>query len=115
MSELTRRPVRGDVAMTGEITLSGRCCRSAASRKRCSPPSALGIKEIILPRQNAKNVNEDLNDELRKGLTIHLVNTIDEVLLLALLPAAEGARKEGRQAVAAGDAVAQVRRVRWVR
>jgi ATP-dependent Lon protease len=47
----------------------------------------LGIKEIILPRQNAKNVNEDLNDELRRGLTIHLVNTIDEVLLLALLPA----------------------------
>ena len=45
-----------------------------------------GSSEIILPRQNEKNVNEDLNDELREGLTIHLVNTIDEVLLLALLP-----------------------------
>ncbi len=43
------------------------------------------MREIILPRQNEKNVNEDLNEELREGLTIHLVNTIDEVLLLALL------------------------------
>ena len=46
-----------------------------------------GITELIMPRQNEKNVNEDLTDELRAGLTIHLVNTIDEVLLLALLPA----------------------------
>jgi len=45
----------------------------------------LGIKEIILPRQNDKDVKEDLSEELRKGLTIHLVSTIDEVLLLALV------------------------------
>jgi ATP-dependent Lon protease len=45
----------------------------------------LGIKEIILPRQNEKNVKEDLGEELMKGLTIHLVSTIDEVLLLALV------------------------------
>jgi ATP-dependent Lon protease len=44
-----------------------------------------GVKEVILPRQNEKNVREDLGDELLKGLTIHLVNTIDEVLLLALV------------------------------
>ena len=44
-----------------------------------------GIKEVILPRQNEKNVKEDLGEELLKGLTIHLVNTIDEVLLLALV------------------------------
>jgi ATP-dependent Lon protease len=44
-----------------------------------------GIKEVILPKQNEKNVKEDLGEELRKGLTIHLVNTIDEVLLLALV------------------------------
>ncbi|MND08056.1 hypothetical protein D3C83_304350 [compost metagenome] len=46
---------------------------------------------MILPRQNEKNVKEDLGEELRRGLTIHLVSTIDEVLLLALLPATPAA------------------------
>jgi ATP-dependent Lon protease len=45
-----------------------------------------GVREIILPRQNEKNVKEDLDADLRAGLTIHLVGTIDEVLLLALVP-----------------------------
>ena len=43
--------------------------------------------------QNEKNVKEDLNEELRRGLTIHLVSTIDEALLLALLPATRSAAK----------------------
>jgi ATP-dependent Lon protease len=46
-----------------------------------------GIREVILPRQNEKNVNEDLTEELRKELTIHFVQSVDEVLLLALTPA----------------------------
>jgi ATP-dependent Lon protease len=46
----------------------------------------LGVKEVILPRQNDKDVKEDLSDELRKDLTIHLVSTIDEAVLLALTP-----------------------------
>jgi ATP-dependent Lon protease len=46
----------------------------------------VGIREVILPRQNEKNVNEDLTEELRKELTIHFVQTVDEVLLLALTP-----------------------------
>ena len=87
VSELSRRPVRGDVAMTGEITLSGRVLPVGGIKEKVLAAKRLGIKEIILPRLNAKNVNEDLNEELRRGLTIHLVNTIDEVLLLALLPA----------------------------
>ena len=91
VSELSRRPVRGDVAMTGEITLSGRVLPVGGIKEKVLAAKRLGIKEIILPRQNAKNVNEDLNEELRRGLTIHLVNTIDEVLLLALLPATRAA------------------------
>jgi ATP-dependent Lon protease len=55
---------------------------------------------VILPKQNEKNVKEDLNEELRRGLTIHLVSTIDEALLLALLPATRGsaarAKSHGR-------------------
>ena len=85
-SELTRRPVRGDIAMTGEITLSGRVLPVGGIKEKVLAARRVGIREVILPRQNEKNVKEDLNDELREGLTIHLVNTIDEVLLLALLP-----------------------------
>jgi ATP-dependent Lon protease len=48
----------------------------------------VGINEVILPKQNSKNVNEDLTPELRQGLTLHLVSTIDEVLALALQPVA---------------------------
>jgi ATP-dependent Lon protease len=44
----------------------------------------VGIREVILPKQNEKNVNEDLSPVLRADLTIHLVSTIDEVLALAL-------------------------------
>lgn len=99
ISELSRRPVRGDVAMTGEITLSGRVLPVGGIKEKVLAAKRLGIREVILPRQNAKNVNEDLTDELRRGLTIHLVNTIDEVLLLALLPASRSGqgKKPGKR------------------
>jgi len=51
----------------------------------------VGINEVILPKQNAKNVNEDLTPELRKGLTVHLVTSIDEVFALALQPVSSDA------------------------
>jgi ATP-dependent Lon protease len=100
ISELARRPVRGDLAMTGEITLSGRVLPVGGIKEKVLAAKRLGIKEVVLPRLNAKNVNEDLTDELRRGLTIHLVNTIDEVLLLALLPASRSAqgKKAGKRA-----------------
>jgi ATP-dependent Lon protease len=85
-SILTGRPVRGDVAMTGEITLSGRVLPIGGVKEKVLAARRLGIHEVILPKQNAKNVNEDLTPELRKDLTIHLVSTIDEVLALALQP-----------------------------
>jgi ATP-dependent Lon protease len=85
-SELTRRPVRGDIAMTGEITLSGRVLPVGGIKEKVLAARRAGIREVILPRQNEKNVNEDLTEELRGELTIHLVQSVDEVLLLALLP-----------------------------
>jgi ATP-dependent Lon protease len=93
VSELTRRPVRGDVAMTGEITLSGRVLPVGGIKEKVLAAKRLGIREIILPRQNEKNVKEDLDDELRAGLTLHLVGSIDEVLLLALVPVRGAAGK----------------------
>ena len=92
-SQLTGRPVRGDVAMTGEITLSGRVLPIGGVKEKVLAARRVGINEVILPKQNAKNVNEDLTPELRQGLTIHLVSTIDEVLALALQPVASDIRQ----------------------
>jgi ATP-dependent Lon protease len=86
-SELTRRPVRGDIAMTGEVTLSGRVLPVGGIKEKVLAARRVGIREVILPRQNEKNVKEDLSEELKRELTIHYVQTVDEVLLLALLPA----------------------------
>jgi ATP-dependent Lon protease len=90
VSALSRRPVRSDVSMTGEITLSGKVLPVGGIKEKVLAAKRAGIKEVILPKMNEKNVKEDLNEELRRGLTIHLVSAIDEVLLLALLPATRG-------------------------
>jgi ATP-dependent Lon protease len=102
-SELTQRPVRGDIAMTGEITLSGRVLPVGGIKEKVLAARRVGIREVILPRQNEKNVLEDLNDDLRREMTIHYVNTVDEVLLLALMPFAKAAkvdRKSSRRVTA---------------
>ena len=91
-SVLTGRPVRGDVAMTGEITLSGRVLPIGGIKEKVLAARRAGIRELIVPKQNAKNVNEDLTPDVRKDLTIHLVSSIDEVLALALQPASSDIR-----------------------
>ncbi len=100
-SALTKRPVRGDIAMTGEITLSGRVLPVGGIKEKVLAARRAGIRELILPRQNEKNVTEDLNEELRSELTIHYVHSVDEVLLLALTPPTvsktRGDRKTGRR------------------
>ena len=54
----------------------------------------VGTREVILPRQNEKNVVEDLNDDLRREMTIHYVHSVDEVLLLALMPVTKESKVE---------------------
>ena len=88
-SELTGRPVRGDIAMTGEITLSGRVLPVGGIKEKVLAARRHGITEVILPRQNEKNIKEDLTEELRKELTIHYVSEIEEVLALALTPSSQ--------------------------
>ncbi|HEY5935475.1 MAG TPA: endopeptidase La, partial [Kofleriaceae bacterium] len=70
-SQLTGRPVRGDIAMTGEITLSGRVLPVGGIKEKVLAARRHGITEVILPRQNEKHIKEDLTDELRRELTIH--------------------------------------------
>jgi ATP-dependent Lon protease len=94
-SALTKRPVRGDIAMTGEITLSGRVLPVGGIKEKVLAARRAGIRELILPRQNEKNVTEDLNEELRRELTIHYVHSVDEVLLLALTPVPTATKVRG--------------------
>src|SRR5687768_5215882 len=96
-AELTRRPVRGDIAMTGEITLSGRVLPVGGIKEKVLAARRVGIREVILPRHNEKNVKEDLTEELRRDLTIHYVSTVDEVLLLALTPGPKAQAKTDRR------------------
>jgi ATP-dependent Lon protease len=85
-SELTGRAVRGDLAMTGEITLSGRVLPVGGIKEKVLAARRHGLTKVILPRQNEKNIKEDLTEELRRELTLHYVQHIEEVLKLALLP-----------------------------
>ena len=87
VSLLTGRTVRPHVAMTGEITLSGRVLPVGGIKEKVLAAHRLGVTEVILPARNEKAVKEDIGENVRSAVKIHLVNTIDEVLALALSPA----------------------------
>jgi ATP-dependent Lon protease len=99
-SALSGRPVRGDLAMTGEITLSGRVLPVGGIKEKVLAARRNGIHEVILPKQNEKNVREDLTEELRKSLSVHYVEEMDEVLRLALMAKAAGRVEESRLSLA---------------
>ena len=84
VSELSGRPVRRDVAMTGEITLRGRALPIGGLKEKVLGAHRAGIKHIIIPKQNAADV-EDVPEEVRKELTFHPVESLEEVLAIALV------------------------------
>jgi ATP-dependent Lon protease len=83
VSLLTGRPVRGDVAMTGEISLSGRVLPVGGIKEKVLAARRAGVKTVILPRRNEKNLLEDVQPVLRESMTFHLVDSIPEVLAVA--------------------------------
>ena len=101
-SALTGRPVRGDLAMTGEVTLSGRVLPVGGIKEKVLAARRVGIHEVILPKLNERNVNEDLGPELSKGLKVHLVQHVDEVLRLALLPSSRASGVKSKAVAAKG-------------
>jgi ATP-dependent Lon protease len=106
-SELTGRPVRGDIAMTGEITLSGRVLPVGGIKEKVLAAKRVGIREVILPKQNAKNINEDLTPQLRQDLTVHLVSSIEEVIALALQPVSTDVRPIKKESKPGGPIAAR--------
>ncbi len=89
VSALTRRPVRHEVAMTGELTLRGRVLSVGGLNEKVIAAQRAGIKTVLLPRKNDKDVKE-LPPEAKRGLDIKLVENMDQVLDLALTPTHTG-------------------------
>ncbi len=84
VSEMSNRKVRRDVAMTGEITLRGRVLPIGGVKEKVLGAHRAGIKEVIIPKANEADL-EDVPDEVREQLTFHPVETLREVLAIALV------------------------------
>ena len=87
ISALGRRPIRHDLAMTGEITLRGHVLPVGGVREKVLAAHRAGVSDVILPARNRKDEPE-IPEAARKGLRLHFVRHIDEVLALACMPAA---------------------------
>jgi ATP-dependent Lon protease len=88
ISALSGRPVRANVAMTGEITLRGRVLPIGGVKEKLLGAHRAGITDVILPKENEKDL-EEVPGNVRKKLDIHLVEHMDEVLRIALGEARE--------------------------
>jgi ATP-dependent Lon protease len=82
VSVLTDTPARDDIAMTGEITLTGHVLPVGGLKEKLLAAHRYGIKKVIIPKLNEKAVQEDLTKEIREQLEIHLVSSLDEVLAI---------------------------------
>jgi ATP-dependent Lon protease len=84
LSMLTDRRVRPNLAMTGEITLTGQVLPIGGVKEKVLAAKRSGVKEVILPFENEVNVKEDLKTEQIGEMKIHYVRTMEEVVELAL-------------------------------
>lgn len=89
ISCLTGNPVRADVAMTGEISLRGKVLPIGGLKEKLLAAHRGGIKTVLIPKENVKDL-EEIPENVKQNLAIHAVETIDEVLGLALENPPEG-------------------------
>ena len=82
-SALTKIPVRGDVAMTGEITLRGKVLPIGGLKEKLLAAHRHGINEVIIPKENQKDL-ADIPEYIRNLMKLHFVDHMDEVLRIAL-------------------------------
>jgi ATP-dependent Lon protease len=84
LSMLTDRRVRANLAMTGEITLTGQVLPVGGIKEKVLAAKRGGVREVILPYENEVNVREDLKTEQIGEMKVHYVKAMEEVVDLAL-------------------------------
>ena len=84
LSAVIKKPVRADVAMTGEITLRGRVLPIGGLKEKLLAAKTAGMKTVCVPRKNEKDLDE-ISEEIKKGLEIVLVDKLDQVLNIAFV------------------------------
>jgi ATP-dependent Lon protease len=84
VSLLTGKPVRPRLAMTGEVTLTGKVLPVGGIKEKVLAAHRLGLKEVILPKENEKHVLEDIPIEITEDLSFHFVGQISQVIEIAL-------------------------------
>src|SRR5690606_30803569 len=85
VSALTNRPVRQDIAMTGEITLRGKVLKIGGLKEKVLAAHRAHILDVIIPNENIDDL-EDISKKIRKDMKFHPVDNVDEVLDMALSP-----------------------------
>jgi ATP-dependent Lon protease len=108
-SLLTGRPVRDDVAMTGEITLRGRVLPIGGIKEKVLGAHRAGLRRVLLPRRNEADL-DDIPADLRKEMQLVLIESIDEVLREALTPRVVAVSPNGSGGGAGGASGAGVGR-----
>lgn len=93
VSLVSRRPVRADVGMTGEITLRGQVLPVGGIKEKVLAAHRSGLKTVILPKRNEADL-EDLPDEVQEGMKFVFVDTVDQVINAALEPLGKKVRKQ---------------------
>ena len=96
VSVMTGRVVRGDVAMSGEVTLSGQVLPVGGIAEKLLAAHRCGLAGVILPRGNEREVDEKVGEALRRAVEVHYVTRVDELLALALEPATSSATPAAR-------------------
>ena len=84
VSLMTRKPIHHDVGMTGEMTLRGKVLEIGGVKEKILAAHRAGLKTIILPMENKKDIEEDIPKEIQRDLTFKFVSHIDQVLTIAL-------------------------------
>lgn len=103
LSALTERKVRGNVAMTGEVTLRGRVLPIGGLKEKTMAALRNGVTTVIIPRENEKDL-EDIDQTVRKTLRFICVESVDEVFAAALATDKESAAAVEHMTVLAADA-----------